>query len=167
MRSEPGHGVIRRVLARATVIVLVAPAAAWLFLAGLRALPPLDKPADAFLGAAYSVAWMLVCVIIARAYQRSTEDRVRCNEANRVAAQAERLAQLTAALSQARTPAAAIEAALQEPLHALHADAGLMLLLRRDGQAAQVTRAVGYRTEEREARDDTSLTAKMPATDAI
>jgi hypothetical protein len=36
------------------VFVLVAPAAAWLFLAGLRALPPLDKPADAFLGAAYA-----------------------------------------------------------------------------------------------------------------
>ena len=165
--SEPGHNVIRRVLARAAVIVLVAPAAAWLFLAGLRALPPLDKPADAFLGAAYSVAWMLVCVIIARAYQRSSEDRVRCREANRVADQAERLAQLTAALAQARTPSAAIEAALQEPLHALHADAGLLLLLRRDGEAAQVTRAVGYRTDEREARDDTSLSAKTPATDAI
>ena len=57
--SEPGHNVIRRVLARAAVIVLVAPAAAWLFLAGLRALPPLDKPADAFLGAAYWAAFVL------------------------------------------------------------------------------------------------------------
>jgi signal transduction histidine kinase len=149
------------------VFVLVAPAAAWLFLAGLRALPPLDKPADAFLGAAYSVAWMLVCVIVARAYQRAGEDRVRCREANHVAEQAERFAQLTSALAQARTPTAAIEAALQEPLHALHADAGLMLLLRGDGQVAEVVRLVGYRPDERDARADLSLAAKTPATDAI
>jgi K+-sensing histidine kinase KdpD len=159
--------VVRRVLAKAGVIVVVAPAAAWLFLAGLRALPPLDKPADAVLGAAYSVAWMLVCVIIARAYQRATDDRVRCQEANRVAEQAERLAQLTAALAQARTPSAAIEASLQEPLHALGADAGLVLLLRRDGEAAEVARVVGYRSDEREAREDVSFVAKTPATDAI
>jgi signal transduction histidine kinase len=167
VRPEPQSGVIRRVLARAAVIVVVAPAAAWLFLAGLRALPPLDRPADAVLGAAYSVAWMLVCVIVARAYQRSSEDRKRCREANQVAEQAERLAQLTAALAQARTHGAAIEAALQEPLHALHADAGLMLLLRPDGRTAEVARAVGYRPDEREARSNVSLDVKAPATDAI
>ncbi|HET7695440.1 MAG TPA: GAF domain-containing sensor histidine kinase [Vicinamibacterales bacterium] len=167
MRPESNSGVIARVLAKAAVIVVVAPAAAWLFLAGLRALPPLDKPADAVLGAAYSVAWMLVCVVVARAYQRSNEDRNRCREANRVAEQAERLAQLTAALAQARTPAAAIEAALQEPLHALRADAGLVLLLRRDGSTAEVARAVGYRPEERDARGEESLDVKTPATDAI
>ena len=167
VRPDSGAGVIRRVLAKAVIIILVAPAAAWLFLAGLRSLPPLDDPADGFLGAAYSVAWMLVCVLAARAYQRSHEDRTRCREANRVAEQAERLAQLTAALAQARTPSAAIEAALQEPLHALHADVGLVLLLRRDGVAAEVVRAVGYRAEERAARDEVSMAAKTPATDAI
>ena len=167
MRPNGEPGVIRRVLMRAAVIVLVAPAAVWLFLAGLRSLPPLDKPADAFLSAAYSVAWMLVCVVAARAYQRSAEDRNRCREANRVAEQAERLAQLTAALAQARTPAAAIEAALQEPLHALGADAGLLLLLRREGESAEVVRAVGYRPEERDARNDLALDQKAPATDAV
>ena len=167
MRPEREPAVLGGVLAKAAVVVLVAPAAAWLFLAGLRALPPLDKPADAFLGAAYSVAWMLVCVLIARAYQRASDDRIRCRESNRVAEQAERLAQLTAALAQARTPSAAIEAALQEPLHALRADAGLVLLLRQDGGAAAVARAVGYRPEEREARGQVSLDAKAPASDAI
>ena len=167
VRPEPSTTVTGRVFAKAAIVVLVAPAAAWLFLAGLRSLPPLDEPADAFLGAAYSVAWMLVCVIAARAYQRAHEDRARCHEAAQIAEQAERLAQLTGALAQARTPAAAIEAALQEPLHALHADAGLVLLLRRDGSAAEVVRAVGYRTEERDARNELSLSAKTPATDAI
>jgi signal transduction histidine kinase len=149
------------------VIVLVAPVAAWLFLAGLRALPRLDEPADAFLGAAYSVAWMLFCVVTARAYQRASDDRIRCLEASRVAEQAERMAQLTGALAQARTPAAAIEAALQEPLHALHADAGLLLLISRDGGPAEVARSVGYRVDERDARTAESLAGKTPATDAV
>jgi signal transduction histidine kinase len=95
------------------------------------------------------------------------EDRKRCVDANRVAAQAERLAQLTAALAQARTPSAAIEAALQEPLHALHADAGLVLLVQKDGGGAEVVRAVGYRTAERDARSALSLDTHTPATDAV
>jgi signal transduction histidine kinase len=149
------------------VIVVVAPVAAWLFLAGLRALPRLGEPADAFLGAAYSVAWMLFCFVTARAYQRAAEDRVRCLDATRVAEQAERMAQLTGALAQARTPSAAIEAALQEPLHALRADAGLMLLVSRDGGTVEVARAVGYRPDERDARTAASLGGKNAATDAV
>src|SRR5688500_16175058 len=128
LRSEPRQGLFRRVITRAAVIVIVVPTVFWLFLAGLRALPRLDDPADAFLRAAYSVAWILFCVITARLYQRAAADRDRCRRAQRDAMQAERMAQLTGALAQARTPAAAIEAALQEPLHALSADAGLLLL---------------------------------------
>jgi signal transduction histidine kinase len=149
------------------VIVLVAPAAAWLFLAGLRALPRLDDPANSIVGAAYSIAWMLFCVITVRAFQRAAEDRVRCRVASETAAQAERLAQLTGALAQARTPPAAIEAALQEPLHALHADAGLLLLIGRDGGALEVARTVGYKPEERDARTAAALGGKSPATDAV
>ena len=167
MPSERDLGVIRRLFGRAAVIILVAPGAAWLFLAGLRALPRLGEPADIFLGAAYSVAWMLFCVITARAYQRAADDRMRCLDATRVAAQAERMAQLTGALAQARTPSAAIEAALQEPLHALKADAGLMLLIGRDGGTAEVVRSVGYRSDERDGRTAASLSGKNPATDAV
>jgi len=148
-------------------MVLVVPAAAWLFLAGLRALPRLTDPADALLRAAYSVAWLLFCFVTARAYQRAAEDRVRSHEAERNAHQAERIAQLTAALAQARTPAAAIEAALQEPLHAFGADAGLVLLISRDGGTVDVVRQAGYRPEERDARTAASLAGKSPATDAV
>jgi signal transduction histidine kinase len=167
VRPQRESGVIRRVLGRAIVIALVAPAAAWLFLAGLRALPPLGEPADAFLATAYSVAWMLVSVIAARVYQRAGEDRRRCHEATRIAEQAERIAQLTAALAQARTPAAAFESAVQEPLHALGADAGLLILVRRDGGAAEVARVVGYRPEERDTRAAASVAEKTPAMDAV
>jgi signal transduction histidine kinase len=167
VRAEREPAVTQRVLARAAVVLLLTPAAAWLFLAGLRALPSLDKPADSFLVAAYSVAWVLMGVVVVRAYQHAAEDRNRCLQAIRAGEQAERLAHLTAALAQARTPSAAIEAALQEPLHALRADAGLVLLLRRDGGTAEVVRAVGYRPEEREARSQVSVSAKAPASDAI
>jgi signal transduction histidine kinase len=167
VRSERQSAVLKRVVGRAAVIVLVAPAAAWLFLAGLRALPRRGEPANAFLGVAYSVVWILVCFVVARFYQRAQQDRVRFRAANRQAEHAERIVQLTAALAQARTPAAAIEAALQEPLHALHADAGLVILLGRDGRTADVARAVGYRGDERDARSSVTLSSRTPATDAI
>ena len=154
-------------MSRAAVIVVVAPAAAWLFLAGLRALPRLAEPADAILGAAYSVAWLLFCFMTARAYQRAADDRARCVESERIAQQAERMAQLTGALAQARTPAAAIEATLQEPLHALAADAGLVLLVSREGGAVEVVRHAGYRPDDRDARTAASLAGKSPATDAV
>ena len=50
------------------------------------------------------------------AWRRSP--RRACSEAERWRAQADRLAQLTAALSQARTSSGVIDAAVQEPLHA-------------------------------------------------
>ena len=167
MRFEPRLGLFRRVVARAAVIAVVVPAVSWLFLAGLRALPRLDDPANGFLGAGYSVAWILFCVITARLYTRSSEDRARCRKSEGAAAHAERIAQLTGALAQARTPSAAIEAALQEPLHALGADAGLVLLIGRDGGTIDVARTVGYRTAERDARTAASLGGKTPATVAV
>ncbi len=87
--------------------------------------------------------------------------------AERAAAQADRIAQVTAALSHARSPAAVVEATVQEPLHALKADAALMVLFGEDGGAAEIARAVGYRPEEREARESNLLGGKTPAADAI
>jgi signal transduction histidine kinase len=165
--SESSFALLRRLFGRAAVVAVVAPAAAWLFFAGLRALPRLTAPADAVLVVAYSCGWLLFCVAVARTYQRAGNDRIRRVESERIAAQAERIAQLTGALAQARTPAAAIEAALQEPLHALGADAGLILPIHVDGRTGDLLRAVGYRTDEREARTPASLGGKTPATDAV
>ena len=167
MRFAPRPGLFRRALARAGVIVIVLPAVSWLFLAGLRALPRVEDPANIFLGATYSVVWLLFGVITARMYLRAARDRTSCRIAEHAAAHAERLAQLTGALAQARTPSAAIEAALQEPLHALAADAGLVLLIGRDGGTLDVVRTVGYRTPERDSRTAASLGGTTPATAAV
>ena len=122
---------------------------------------------DALVFVAFCAGWLAYCVISERASRRLDRDRDRCVEAERAAAQADRIAQVTAALSHARSPAAVVEATVQEPLHALKADAALMVLFAEDGPAAEIARAVGYRPEEREAREATALGGKTPASDAI
>ena len=85
--------------------------------------------------------------------------------AEAAAAQAGRLMQLTSALAQARTPRAAIEVAVQEPLHALQADAGALLLVSRDGARTEVGRLVGY--AEGRGPSAQELSIKSPIADAV
>ena len=87
--------------------------------------------------------------------------------AEQTARQSDRVAQLTAALGQARTPGAVIEAALQEPLHALEADAALVVLTRNDGDTAEIVRAVGQLQAGPEPGTVVSLSAKSPIADAV
>jgi signal transduction histidine kinase len=90
------------------------------------------------------LAWLAL-----RMYRRMQDDRASLVVAERAALRATRTAELTAGLALARTPAAAIDASLHEPLHALGADCGVMFLMSSDGSRADVGRAVGY-TEGRE-----------------
>ena len=115
---------------------------------------------------AFLAPWAVFCVVADRLHREHEQERQRCELAEGEAAQASRLAQLTAALSHARTHAAAIEAALQEPLHALAADAGFVLLVNPDGTPGAVPRAVGYSDAERIAREAPPRT-KTPAVVAI
>lgn len=115
--------------------------------------------------AAFVVGWLIFCVLAERVYRQLQHDRRRRAAAERSSSQANRLAQLTAALAQARTPRAAIEAALQEPLHALKADAGMLLLTARDGQTAEIARAVAY--QDGQHSDQVSLAERGPVSDAV
>ena len=94
--------------------------------------------------AAVTAVLALVLFVALRLYRRMRHDRLVRIEAERAAAQASRCAELIGALAHARTPDAAIESILQEPLHALRADAGMVFLVSRDGSQADVARAVGY-----------------------
>ena len=109
--------------------------------------------------------WLLFCLYASAVHRRTGAERDSRLNADRRAFQADRIGQLTAALAQARTPAAAVEAALQEPLHALGADAGVVLLMRSDGSRADVARSVGYPAEMASAA--TLLSVKTPASDAL
>ncbi|HZB24994.1 MAG TPA: GAF domain-containing protein, partial [Vicinamibacterales bacterium] len=113
----------------------------------------------------FIAAWLMFCLFASTFHRRMAADRDRRLHADREASQADRIGQLTAALAQARTPAAAIEAALHEPLHALGGDAGLMLLMTPDGRTADIARSVGYSPEAAAAH--ATLQAGSAASDAI
>jgi signal transduction histidine kinase len=114
---------------------------------------------------AFLIGWLVFCVVAHRTRQRGHSDRALRVSAETAAAHAHRMTQLTAALAQARTPRSAIEAIVQEALHALKADAGMLLLTTRDGARATVARAVGY--GDRAPAEDLSLSEKGPISDAV
>jgi signal transduction histidine kinase len=109
--------------------------------------------------------WLLFCLIAGLAFRRMYDDRQLRIAAERAMSQSNRLAQLTAALAHARTPRSAIEAALQEPLHALRADAGMLLLISRDGTRAEVARAVAHPQSSEPTA--VMLSKKDPISDAV
>jgi hypothetical protein len=113
--------------------------------------------------AAFVGGWLAFCVLTGRGVRQSRTDQERRLAAEAGSAHAGRLVQLTAALAQARTPRAAIEAAVQESLHALQADAGALLLVSRDGQLAEVARRVGYPGRE----PSTEPVDEGPISDAV
>src|SRR5918993_1098590 len=86
-----------------------------------------------------------IAALIARWVRKAirTERFVRL-AAERAAAQSYRLAQSTAAFGHARTSTDAMATAIHEPLHWLHAGAGLFYLLSDDRRRLNITFAVGY-----------------------
>ena len=112
-------------------------------------------------------SWAVVCIISLRTARRLRVETLKARDARAESVQSARLSQLTSALSHARTEAAAVEAALQEPLHGLRADAGVVLGVNRDGAPTSVQRAVGYTEEQLAARDPKTQQGKSPASVAV
>ena len=162
MRSETHTGRAARTFTLYALSLLWVGVAAWVEWLIARAPAP-----NAAVLVVFCAGWLLFCAGLVRIYRRSQRDRQERIAAYHARAQAERLAQLTDALSRARTPEAVIEAAVQEPLHALAADAALLLIIDRDDQPMRIARAVGYRTAEREARAGNALAGHTPASDAV
>lgn len=161
MQSQPGRA--WRGVTRGALLALLTAAGLWLFAAGLRALPTPNP----FFIALYSAAWILGGALFLRAEQRAVAERRQHDQSKAAAVHSERLAELIGALAQARTPSAAVEAALHEPVHALGADAGFVLLISRDGVSQEVALAVGYQPDERTARTVEKLAGKTPVSDAV
>jgi signal transduction histidine kinase/ActR/RegA family two-component response regulator len=122
---------------------------------------------QAALFACYFLGWFGFCVLIEKTYRRLRRDKDLRRIAEKAARHSDRLAQMTTALGQARTPAAVIEAALQEPLHALDADAGAVMLTQNDGATADVVRVVGHRQDAPTLPASVDLTEKGPIRDAV
>jgi signal transduction histidine kinase/ActR/RegA family two-component response regulator len=103
-----------------------------------------DSRTNAIVFGSFVIGWIVVFVITRVVRKRIDQERATANTAERAARQAHRLAQSTAALGQVRTSAEAIEATIQEPLHWLGGDAGVLFLLGDDRTQLTVARAVGY-----------------------
>jgi len=116
--------------------------------------------------ACYILGWLGFCLLTERTYRILRRDRNLRRIAEQTARQSDRVAQLTAALGQARTPGAVIEAAVQEPLHALEADACVMALTRNDGLSAEIVRIVGQHQDSPDL-SVVNLTEKSPIADAV
>jgi len=123
--------------------------------------------ADAVVFILYIIGWSIFCFAAGRVYRRSEIDREKREAAERALAMAERSTQMTTALAQARTPRTAMEAIIQEPLHALGADAGMILVVSGDTSAVEPARIVGYTHDEQEIVRQITLSEKSPIADAI
>src|SRR6266508_3445977 len=121
------------------------------------------SPAQAAAFAAFVAGWVIFCILADRVFQQMHRYRRLRSAAEGASSQAQRLAQLTAALAQARTPRSAVEAAVQESLHALKADAAMLLFISHDGATADVARAVAYSNVPQRI----TLSKKGPISDAV
>jgi len=130
-------------------------------------VPLAGLPGDIWLILLSCVACSLAALLGVRAVQRALARRRRLTAAESAARQSDRIAQLIGALAAARTPQAAIEAALLEPLQALDADAGVLVLAGRDGRFGEIAHLVGYGADESRVRAAMASSRKTPASDAV
>ncbi len=152
-----GPGVLALILSAAAIDYLVIVPGTFLHFTNIG---------EPVLFACYVLGWFGFCLLTERTYRILRRDRNLRRMAEQTARQSDRVAQLTAALGQARTPGAVIEAAVQEPLHALEADAGVMALTTSDGESAEIVRVVGH---QQDSPDLTviNLSEKSPIADAV
>ncbi len=115
----------------------------------------------------YLLGWLGFCLLTERTYRLLRRDRNLRRMAEQTARQSDRISQVTAALGQARTPGAVIEAAIQEPLHALEADGALVVLTKSDGESAEIVRMIGQQPDGPQPDTVVSLAMKSPIADAI
>jgi K+-sensing histidine kinase KdpD/ActR/RegA family two-component response regulator len=147
--------------------VLLAFVASDYLLLGPGALLRFDSYDQVIALVGFALGWLAVCLAFHTTYQRVQRERNARDDAARAAAQSDRIAQLTAALAQARTPSGVIEASVQEPLKALRADAAMLLLIGEDRTSASIARAVAYRSTPREQQEQISLLIQSPVRDAV
>ncbi|HXH06628.1 MAG TPA: ATP-binding protein, partial [Vicinamibacterales bacterium] len=115
----------------------------------------------------FAAGVLLVLVAAGRVQRTAAAERARRAQAERVAAQADRLEQLTASLARARTPAAAMDALIQETLYLLGGTSGALLVLDEHAPVARLAHAVGLELEARERLREVQLVGGTPLGDAV
>jgi len=115
----------------------------------------------------FAAGWCGVCVIVRSVREQMARERESSTQAARATAQAHRIVQLTTALGHARTPSTVIETALHEPMHALVADAGMLLLIGDDATSAAIGRAIAYQPSVLDEQVHVPLLFASPVRDAV
>ncbi len=124
--------------------LLLSALASDYYLLGPGNLFRVDGSAEAIALSGFVTAWLPMTLLAGRLNRHWREKDAQRIIAERVAARADRLEQMTAALAKAVNPADAIEACVQEAAHWLQANAGALLLVSDDGSALELARAIGY-----------------------
>jgi hypothetical protein len=137
----------------AFITILLSAFSCDLFLFGPGHLLNFGSGVEAVALAIFTMGWTTVALLTASAARRVSQERGDRMAAERVAAQAHRLAQSTAALGQVRTSAEAITAALHESLHWLKAGAGVFYLLTDDRRRVVISQVASYRLQEGDSWD--------------
>lgn len=132
----------------AFILVVLSSIAADYFFFGPGDLFHFGSGVEAAALAAFLGGWTVVGFVTGSATKRVSRERQDRLAAERVAAQAHRIAQSTAALGQVRTSSEAIAAALHEPLHWLRAGAGVFYLLTDDRLRIVAAQVAGYQIAE-------------------
>jgi signal transduction histidine kinase/ActR/RegA family two-component response regulator len=147
--------------------ILLACLASDYYFLGPGAWLRVDAPYQAYVLAGFAAGWLAVCFGVHGVHRRMRRDREARVDAGRAAAHADRLAQLEGALGRARTSSSVIEAAVQEPLHALRADGGMLLVVADDRRTVSLVRAVAHEPAVSRPAGDTSLAIRSPLGDAV
>jgi K+-sensing histidine kinase KdpD/ActR/RegA family two-component response regulator len=147
--------------------LLFAIVASDYFLLGPGVFLGFDSSDQVYALVGFAAGWLAVCLVFHATYQRMQSERDARHDAAHAAAQSDRIAQLTSALGQARTAKGVIEASVQEPLKALRADAGMLLLISEDRTSASIARAVAYKPSAGERQEPLSLLIPSPVRDAV
>ncbi len=126
------------------MVVGMSLLAADYFLLGAGRLLYFDDRFQVLALAGFAAAWSVVAAMAGLASRRINHESDLRRAAERTAAQAHRIGQSTAALGKVRTSNDTIEAATQEALHWVGADAAVFFLLDQDDRRISVARAVGH-----------------------
>ncbi len=154
-------------LAPGVLAIALACIASDYFLLGPGVLLWVDDRSQAYALLGFAAGWLAVGVVVHRSRLQMQRHRDALENAERNVTQAEQLAQLAGALGRARTSAAVFEAFVQEPIHALRADAGMLILVHEDRESASMARTVGYPSAIQSREEPISLRIRSPLSDAV
>ena len=126
-----------------------------------------DNRVQALALAGFAAAWSGIAALVGIVSHRIDRESDSRRAAERIATQAHRIGQSTAALGKVRTSADTIEAVTQEALHWVGADAAVFFLLDGDNRQISVARAVGHVVTQGESWELEALGESSPFVESM